>query len=71
VRPVRALLTGRWKDIGNFKGPVLHRLASRPHYFHNGLAADLGEVVNFYDTRFSIEFTDSEKADLVAFLDAL
>jgi cytochrome c peroxidase len=71
VRPVRALLTGRWKDIGKFKGPVLHRLASRPHYFHNGLAADLGEVVNFYHTSFSIEFTDPEKADLVAFLDAL
>jgi hypothetical protein len=27
--------------------------------------------VNFYDQRFSIGFTDREKADLVAFLNAL
>jgi cytochrome c peroxidase len=69
--PGRALLTGRWQDIGKFKGPVLRSLAARPPYFHNGLAADLSEVVDFYDTRFSIGFTDQEKADLVAFLEAL
>jgi hypothetical protein len=69
--PGRALLTGKWKDIGKFKGPVLHGLASRPPYFHNGLAADLGKVVDFYDTRFAIGFTHQEKADLIAFLEAL
>jgi hypothetical protein len=69
--PGRALLTGYWKDIGKFKGPVLRGLAARPPYFHNGLAADLGEAVDFYDTRFSIGFTSQEKADLVAFLKAL
>jgi cytochrome c peroxidase len=69
--PGRALLSGKWKDIGKFKGPVLRGLAARAPYFHNGLAADLGAVVDFYDTRFSIGFTDHEKADLVAFLEAL
>jgi hypothetical protein len=69
--PGRALLTGKWKDIGKFKGPVLRGLASRAPYFHNGIAADLGEVVDFYDTRFSIGFTDQEKDDLIAFLTAL
>jgi cytochrome c peroxidase len=69
--PGRALLTGLWKDIGKFKGPVLRGLAARPPYFHNGLAADLNKAVEFYDTRFSIGFTDQEKADLVAFLSAL
>jgi hypothetical protein len=69
--PGRALLTGRWKDIGKFKGPVLRGLAARAPYFHNGMAADLGKVVDFYNTRFSIGFTDQEKADLVAFLEAL
>jgi hypothetical protein len=69
--PGRALLTGQWKDIGKFKGPVLRGLAARPPYFHNGLAADLDAVVDFYNTRFSIGFTDQEKADLVAFLEAL
>ena len=69
--PGRALLTGRWKDIGKFKGPVLRALASRPPYFHDGSAADLGEVIEFYETRFAIGFTEQEKADLVAFLNAL
>ena len=69
--PGRALLTGRWKDIGKFKGPVLRGLAARAPYFHNGSAADLGAAVDFYDTRFSIGLTDQEKADLVAFLNAL
>jgi hypothetical protein len=69
--PGRALLTGKWKDIGKFKGPVLRGLAARAPYFHNGMAADLGEAVDFYDTRFSIGFTDREKDDLVAFLEAL
>jgi cytochrome c peroxidase len=59
------------KDIGKFKGPVLRGLAARPPYFHNGLAADLGAVVDFYNTRFAIGFTENEKADLVAFLSAL
>jgi cytochrome c peroxidase len=69
--PGRALITGKWKDIGKFKGPVLRGLAARAPYFHNGFAADLGEVVDFYDTRFDIGFTDEEKADLIAFLSAL
>jgi cytochrome c peroxidase len=69
--PGRALITGRWKDIGKFKGPVLRGLAARPPYFHNGSAADLGAVVDFYDSRFSIGLTGRERADLVAFLTAL
>jgi cytochrome c peroxidase len=69
--PGRALLTGRWKDIGRFKGPILRGLAARAPYFHNGSAATLGEVVDFYDTRFNIRLTPEEKADLVAFLRSL
>jgi len=69
--PGRALITGKWDDIGKFKGPVLRGLAARPPYFHNGMAANLGEVVDFYDTRFTIGFSAQEKRDLVAFLNAL
>ena len=69
--PGRALITGKWKDIGKFKGAILRNLASRAPYFHNGLAANLDEAVNFYDTRFGIGFTAQEKADLVAFLKTL
>lgn len=69
--PGRALITGKWKDIGRFKGPVLRALATRPPYFHNGMAKDLGEVVDFYNTRFGIGLTARERADLIAFLKTL
>ena len=66
--PGRALITGLWKDIGRFKGPVLRALATRAPYFHNGSAQDVDAVVDFYDQRFGIGLTEDEKADLVAFL---
>jgi cytochrome c peroxidase len=69
--PGRALLTGKWADIGKFKGPILRGLAGRAPYFHNGFAASLEDVLRFYDQRFAIGFTEQEKADLVAFLRAL
>ncbi|MEO6023153.1 MAG: hypothetical protein ABIP64_08565, partial [Burkholderiales bacterium] len=55
----------------NLKGPVLRGLAARAPYFHNGFAADLNEAVDFCNTRFSVELSDEEKSDLVAFLRAL
>jgi hypothetical protein len=69
--PGRALVDGKWSHIGRFKGPMLRDLAPRAPYFHNGFAADLDAVVAFYDERFTIGFTKSEKADLVAFLRSL
>ncbi len=69
--PGRALISGKWKDIARFKGPILRGLAARAPYFHNGLAKDLGEAVEFYDTRFGIGLTAAEKSDLVAFLRTL
>ena len=69
--PGRALITGKWADIGKFKGPVLRGLAARAPYFHNGMAASLDDVIDFYNTRFNVGFTRREKADLVAFLSAL
>jgi cytochrome c peroxidase len=69
--PGRAMITGRWRDIDRFKGPILRALAARAPYFHNGAAATLGEVVDFYDARFSIGLTAGEKADLEAFLRSL
>jgi cytochrome c peroxidase len=69
--PGRALLTGKWADVGKFKGPVLRGLASRPPYFHNGMAADLNAVIDFYNTRFGVGITQDERADLIAFLNSL
>lgn len=69
--PGRALITGKWSDVGRFKGPILRALAGRAPYFHNGAAATLAEVVNFYDTRFAMELTEQDKDDLIAFLRSL
>jgi hypothetical protein len=69
--PGRALISGQCADIGKLKGPILRGLASRAPYFHNGSAATLLDVVNFYDQRFGIGFTKQQKTDLVNFLNAL
>jgi len=69
--PGRAMISGKWAHIGRFKGPMLRNLAPRAPYFHNGFAADLAAVVDFYDERFNAKFTKQEKADLVAFLRSL
>jgi cytochrome c peroxidase len=69
--PGRALITGKWTDIGKFKGPILRGLAGRAPYFHNGSAANLDQVVDFYNSRFNIGLSAQEHADLVAFLRSL
>ncbi|MCK9685453.1 cytochrome C [Scleromatobacter humisilvae] len=69
--PGRALVTGKWQDIGKFKGPTLRALAARAPYFHNAFAKGLPDVVDFYNDRFGIGFTQQEKDDLVAFLKTL
>lgn len=69
--PGLALTTGKWKDIGRFKGTPLRGLAARPPFFHNGFAASLEEVVDFYDDRFHMNLSSQEKRDLVAFMRSL
>jgi len=69
--PGRATISGKCKDIGRFKGPILRGLAARAPYFHNGSAASLHDVVNFYDQRFAIGLTHRQKTDLVNFLNTL
>jgi cytochrome c peroxidase len=69
--PGLALSTGKWKDIARFKGPVLRGLAGRAPYFHNGSAADLSSVLDFYQSRFGVTFSTQERADLIAFLKTL
>ena len=63
--------SGKWADMGKFKGPTLRALAARPPYFHDGSAASLAEVVDFYNKRFGLNLTQQEKDDLVAFLECL
>jgi cytochrome c peroxidase len=67
----RAMVTGKCADIGKFKGPILRGLSGRAPYFHNGSAATLDDVVDFYNTRFNLKLLQRDKDDLVAFLKTL
>lgn len=69
--PGKALISGQCSDISRIKGPILRGLAARAPYFHNGAAANLSEVVNFYNKRFQIGLTSQQMQDLINFLQTL
>ena len=69
--PGKALISGACADINRIKGPILRGLAARAPFFHNGAAANLNQVVDFYNQRFQMNLTDQQKAQLVAFLKTL
>lgn len=69
--PGRALRSGLWADLDRFKTPSLRGLAARPPYFHNGVAPTLNDVVLHYEKALGFIYTPQERADLVAFLEAL
>jgi hypothetical protein len=67
----RAMKSGQCADVGKVKGPILRGLAGRAPYFHNGSAATLDDVVEFYNQRFGLNLSDQQHKDLVAFLQTL
>lgn len=69
--PGRALRSGRWADMDRFKTPSLRGVVARAPYFHNGIAPTLTDAVRHYETALGFAFTDQEREDLVAFLEAL
>ena len=69
--PGRALITGKFADVGRFKVPSLRSLGARAPYFHAGSARTLGDVVAFYSEALAFMFTADEAADMQAFLAAL
>jgi hypothetical protein len=69
--PGRALISGKCEDVGAIVIQQFRGLAARAPYFSNGSAATLRELVDFYDRRFNIRFTEQEKTDLVNFLSVL
>jgi cytochrome c peroxidase len=69
--PGKALISGLCSDFNRGKGPILRGLAARAPYFHNGAAANLNELVNFYNQRFQMNLTEDQKQDLIAFLNSL
>jgi len=70
--PGRALRSGKWADMDRFKVPSLRGLSARAPYFHNGIAANLDEVVAHYEAELGFKFdTAADRAALIAFLEAL
>jgi hypothetical protein len=66
-----ALVSGLCSDFNRGKGPILRGLAARAPYFHNGAAANLNELINFYNLRFQMNLTQEQKRQLAAFLNSL
>jgi|HubBroStandDraft_6_1064221.scaffolds.fasta_scaffold49848_3 cytochrome c peroxidase len=69
--PGKALISGACGDVNRVKGPILRGLAARAPYFHNGAARNLDEVLNFYNQRFQMNLTATEKRQIIAFLNSL
>jgi cytochrome c peroxidase len=51
--------------------PILRNTATRSPYFHNGLADGIDVLVEFYDQRFAIGLTATEKRQLGMFVESL
>jgi hypothetical protein len=69
--PGRALISGKCNDVGTIVMQQMRGLSARAPYFSNGSAGTLRELVDFYDRRFNIGYTDQEREDLINFLSAL
>lgn len=69
--PARALITGRCNDIGAIVMQQFRGIASRAPYFTNGSAKNLRELIDFYDRRYNIRYSEQEKIDLENFLSTL
>jgi len=78
----RFMVSGSPLDIGSFRTPSLRNVELTAPYFHNGTAATLKDVLNFYskgggdDPRRDWELqplglSDQEQEDLIAFLKSL
>jgi hypothetical protein len=69
--PGRALISGKCYDVGSIVMGQFRGLAARAPYFSNGSAGTLRDLVDFYDRRFNIGYTEQEKVDLTNFLSVL
>jgi len=75
-------ITGNPEDWGRFRTPTLRNIALTAPYFHDGSAATLADVVEFYDkggiknrnldpALRPLNFSAEQKQDLVRFLESL
>ncbi len=69
--PGFALTSGKCADVGKITLQSMRGLAARAPYFSNGLAKDLRGVVDYYERRYNIGYTEQEKQDLVNLMSVL
>ncbi|MEP7311957.1 MAG: hypothetical protein ABI859_05205 [Pseudomonadota bacterium] len=69
--PGRALISGKCNDVGTIVMQQFRGIAARPPYFVNGSAATLRELIDFYDRRYNIQYSEQERLDLEHFLGSL
>ena len=73
-RPDAAFVDHQLHDIGSgglVKTPTLINANFNAPYFHDGRFDSYGEVVDYFDKQFALGLKDNERADLVAYLDAV
>ena len=69
--PGFALTTGHCADVGKITLQSMRGLAARAPYFSNGTSQDLRGIIDYYERRYSIGYTEQEKQDLVNLMGAL
>lgn len=69
--PGYALTTGKCADVGKITLQSNRGLAARAPYFSNGSANTLREVIDYYERRYNIGYTEQEKQDLVNLMSVL
>jgi hypothetical protein len=69
--PGFALTTGKCTDIGKITIQTMRGLAARPPYFSNGSAPTLRAVVEYYNRRYQIGYTEQEMQDLTNLMSVL
>jgi cytochrome c peroxidase len=73
-RPDGAFVDHQVHDVGTggtFKTPTLLNANFNAPYFHDGRFDSYGEVVDYFDRHFALALSANERADLIAYLDAV
>jgi cytochrome c peroxidase len=66
------MINGRMADVeGPIKTFPLRGIKDSPPYLHDGRLHTLDDTVEFFNLVLELKLTDTEKADLLAFLRAL
>lgn len=69
--PGFALTTGKCADVGRITLQTMRGLSARAPFFSNGSAKDIRGVIDYYEQRYNIGYTEQEKRDLENLMRAL